>query len=167
MRRAGWRGTLGGVALLATAACATSAWVPDHDLLWHPREAVAVPDLSAAGWERVSVDDADLAFSKHGIGVVAARLRCPAPAEGVPLRWEGRQLWLGVPRDQIERFHFDVDGYEGVSMAAQSDGLYLRTATVRTGDCSLDVVQVAPEGVGADLVFDSFMARVRLHREEP
>ena len=166
MRSAGWLGTLGWLALLAVAGCATSSYVQRGDLLWHPHHPVAVPDLGSAGWERVAVTDADLAFARDGDGVIAVRVRCPAPAAEVPLRWEGRQLWLGVPRGKIERFHLDVDGYEGVSMASESDGLSLRTLTVRGPDCSLDVVQVAPADSGAELLFESFVAGVRL-RPEP
>ena len=171
MRSAEWLETLGRFAPLAVAVviagCAAPAYVARGGLLWHPRHLVAVPDLSSAGWERVAIEDADLAFSKEGAGVIAVRTRCPPPDDDIPLRWEGRWLWLGVPRGEIERFHLDVDGYEAVSMAAESRGLYLRTTTVRGPACSLDVVLVAPTRSGAELVFESFMAQVRLRQESP
>ncbi len=165
MRSAGWLGTLSWVALLASTGCTTTAFVQSGDLLWHPVRPVAVPDLSLAGWDRVEVEDADLAFSKPDAGVIAVRVRCPSPEEGVPLRWEGRQLWLGIPHGEVERFHLDVDGYEGVSMSAESDGLYLRTLTVRAERCSLDVLLVAPLDSGGDLLFEGFVAGLKLSRE--
>ena len=168
MRPTPWLAILGCLASLASVSisgCFTPSYVARGDLLWHPTLAVAVPDLSRQGWERVSVDEADVAFTRPGSGVIAARLRCPAPADDVPLRWEGRELWLGVPRREMERFHFDLDGYEAVNISAASDGLFLRTLTVRTERCSLDVVQVAPLDSDHDEEFESFLRGVRLRPE--
>lgn len=164
---AGWLKRVNAVALGVLLGCASVAFVPRGGLLWHPRHAVAVPDLSSSGWERVKVEGADLAFRRNGSGVIAVRVRCPPPDADVPLRWEGRELWLGIPRGDMERFHLDVDGFEGINMTAQSDDLYLRTLVVRTEECSLDIAQAALEPREAHRVFESFIARVKLRRPRP
>ena len=153
---------LGGI---SAAGCLAPRYQERGDLLWHPEQALAIPNLSRQGWERVSVDDADVAFTRPGSGVIAARVRCPAPKGDVPLRWEGRELWLGVARGDMERFHFDLDGYEAVNMSAPADGLHLRTLTVRTETCSLDVVQVAPLPSDHHREFEDFLRGVRLRPE--
>lgn len=135
--------------------------------LWHPSEDVGIPDLGQEGWRRVGLGVADLTFHSTRSGAISVRVRCPAPKQAIPLRWEARQLWLGVPRDEIRRFHLDVDGYEGVNMEAESDGLQLRTLVVRTERCSLDVAQVAPLATDAEAVFEDFISRIRLHGGKP
>jgi hypothetical protein len=153
---------LGGI---VASGCFTPPYVESGDLLWHPDRVLAIPNLSHQGWQRVSVEDADVAFTRPGSGVIAVRVRCPVPKGDVPLRWEGRGLWLGVPRGDMERFHFDLDGYEAVNISAASDGLQLRTLTVRTDECSLDVVQVAPLASDHHQEFEGFLRGVRLRPE--
>lgn len=152
---------------LMLCACATISYASRDGRLWHPRHAVGVPDLVRRGWERIQLPDADLAFRRDGVGVIAVRVRCPGPGEAIPLRWEARRLWLGIPRGSVERFHLDVDGYEGVSMSADAKDLKLRTLVVRTESCSLDVAQVAPLASPHEQVFEEFIAEIRLGEEEP
>jgi hypothetical protein len=156
-------GALGLVALLLVSGlggCATPAYISRGGLLWHPRYPLAVPDLSFAGWERVTLDETDLAFRKKDSGVIAVRARCPA--EDQPLRWESRDLWLGIPRRSETHRRLEVDGRPAVATTAQSDGLAIRTAVVRTEDCALDLAHVAPTGDATADVFERFLERVRL-----
>jgi hypothetical protein len=152
------------ILLLALPACAT-IYVARADMLWHPDHPVGIPDLTTAGWQRVDIDGADVAFQRNGSGVIAVRVRCPAPDDDVPLRWEARGLWLGVPRGDMERFYMDVDGYEGVSISAPHGDVMLRTLVVRTEACSLDVAQLAADPVEGVRVFEQFVAGVKLHPE--
>ena len=154
------------VALLSLA-CVTPPYLSRNGRLWHPRQPVGVPDLSERGWQRVGVDGADLAFRREGDGVIAVRVRCPAPDGQVPLRWEARRLWLGVPRDEIERQPLDVDGYPGVHISSSSRELHLRTLVVRTEACSLDVAQVAPLASPHAAVFEEFVSGIRLRGVGP
>ena len=163
MRSTRWMAALGCVVVVAVG-CATR-WIPQDQLLWHPEYPLAVPDLSQEGWQRASVEGAEIAFGRHGAGVIAVHATCPVRETGTPLRWEGRELWLGIPRNDMERFYFDVDGYEGINLSAESDGLYLRTLTVRTEQCLIDVAQVAPIDSAHDRVFEDFVQRMRLRRD--
>ena len=147
-----------------TAGCLTPAYVPAEGMLWHPSQRVGFPDLSREGWTRTSAKDADLAFRRPGAGVFAVRVRCPAPDDDIPLRWESRGLWLGVPRDRVERRRAVVDGIEGVTMHGVLGDLALRTLVVRTQECSVDVAQVAPDGADGEVLFDAFISRVRLSK---
>lgn len=163
MRGIRWMAALGCVVVVA-AGCATR-WIPQDQLLWHPDYPLAVPDLSQEGWQRASIDGAEIAFGRQGEGVIAVHATCPVRKRDTPLRWQGRELWLGIPRGDMERFHFDVEGYEGVNISAESDGLYLRTLTVKTEQCLIDVVQVAPVDSPHDQIFENFVRRMRLRRD--
>lgn len=167
MIRASFVSVLGAIGLCGMLACATPAYRASDGLLWHPSQRVGVPDLEAEGWTRTSADDADVAFSRPGAGIFAVRVRCPGHETDVPLRWESRGLWLGVPRDRIERRPAQIDGHEGMTMHGVLENLALRTLVVRTDACSLDVVQVAPNGSDSEVVFDAFISRVRLTKENP
>lgn len=149
-----------GIALIACAACVTPGYVPRDGLLRHPRHPVAVPDLAAQGWERVPLDDADLAFQRDGAGVIAVRVRCPASRH--PLQWESRGLWLGIDRGDEERSALEVDGHPAVETFAESGRLRVRTVLVRTPACSVAIAYVAPPG-GEDLAtFEGFIQGLRL-----
>ena len=156
-----------GLGLCGFAGCATPIYRAADGMLWHPSQRVGIPDLAAEGWTRTSAKDADLAFSRHGAGIFAVRVRCPAPEESVPLRWESRGLWLGVPRDRVERRPAQIDGHKGMTMHGVFEELALRTLVVRTDDCSLDVAQVAPSGTDGEVLFDAFISRVRLTKGTP
>ena len=160
------------IALAASAgmgglACTTPMYRISDGMRWHPSQRVGVPDLEAEGWRRTSAQDADLAFYRPGAGIFAVRVRCPAPDDEVPLRWESRGLWLGVPRERVERRPAVVDGFDGMTMHGQLGELALRTLVVRTETCSLDIAQVAPSGADGEVLFDAFIARVRLTEETP
>ncbi len=163
MRSTRWIAALGCVVVLL-AGCATR-WTTRDELLWHPEYTLAVPDLAREGWERARIKDAEIAFARPGSGVIAVHVTCPSGSRDTPLRWKGRELWLGVSRGDMERFYFDVDGYEAVNIAAESDGLHLRTLTVRTDECLIDVAQVAPVDSDHHRVFEDFVRRMRLRRE--
>ena len=150
-----------GVALLG--ACAGPAFTPSGGLLWDRARQVGVPDLTREGWQRDSIRGADLAFRKRDRGWIAVRMRCPAPGDELPLRWESRELWLGIPRDALERRSLQIDGRSAVQMSARSGDLVLRTAVVRAGECSLDAAQSAPaQSADAGASFERFLAGIRL-----
>jgi hypothetical protein len=54
-----------------------------------------------------------------------------------------------------------------MTMHGVLENLALRTLVARTDACSLDVVQVAPNGSDSEVVFDAFISRVRLTKETP
>jgi hypothetical protein len=150
-------------AAAALCACAGASFVDRGGLLWYRTGAVGVPDLERSGWQAVRADGADLAFRKEGAGAIGVRLRCPAPHRTLPLRWESRELWLGIPREQIEQRPLEVDGRPGIEMRAASHGLSLRTVLVRVDACSLDVAQAAPLGSpAAASSFERFLSGIRL-----
>ena len=151
------------IAALCLCACAGSGFVGSDGLLWYRAGVVGIPDLERSGWEAVRADGADLAFRKQGAGVIGVRLRCPAPHDALPMRWESRELWLGVPREQSEQLPLELDGRQGIEVRATSDGLALRTVMVRVDACSLDVAQAAPLGsAAAERGFARFLSGIRL-----
>jgi hypothetical protein len=157
------------IEVLALAGCAGARFgaEDEHGLLWDPARRVGVPDWTREGWERRSIADADLAFHKPGSGWIAVRVRCASGDSRQSLRWEGRGLWLGIPREGLERRAREIDGRPALEMSASSQGLTLRTAVVRSGDCTLDAAQTAPEhSAEARESFDRFLAGIRL-REVP
>lgn len=154
--------TLGGAVLWAWVACTSTAFVREGGLLRHAEPPIAIPDLSAEGWRRIDVGEADLAFRKPNEGVIAIRLRCPSSEPEVPLRWEARHLWLGIEREDFKQETLRVDGHPAVEMSALQGNSLIRTVVVRVGACSLDLVQVAPiQSEEARNRFDRLLTELR------
>ena len=128
---------------------------------------VAVWKISGSqGWERARIAESDLAFRRPGADVIAMRLRCdetgrPKP---VPLRWQSRGLWVGIPRAEFSMREFRFRGRKAIEMTADSDGLAVRTLVIEAGaSCRLDLAHVASAGgVDAAADFERVLARVRI-----
>jgi len=154
---------------LLVAGCVSSPYQPfdgNDGLLRHPLHPVAVPDLTAQGWEPVEFDEADLAFRKRGSGMIAVRSRCGSGSR--PLVWETRDLWLGIPRQDLVSRELRVHGFPARETRAESQGLRVRTLSVQAERCTLDIAHVAlplaADGSDAslDAVLDAFVEATRL-----
>jgi hypothetical protein len=158
MRRTPLAGAVRPLWLAAFAACATTAMVPADGWLNHRRHGFAVADLALEGWQRIDVEEADVAFTRPGQGVIALRSSCgkhaPAPAAST------RALWHGIERDGASPQRRRVGEREALEFSLDRDGLRVRTLALRTADCALDFVQVAPPDADP-AVLDRFAAGLR------
>jgi hypothetical protein len=114
-----------------------------------------VPDLTREGWRRVRLDGTHLAFQKNGEGVIALRVSCHQSPR--PIQWSGRDLWLGIPRQDLVVREREVAGRSAVEMTAQADGTAVRAVVVEEDRCVMDVAHVRPEDQSDTGVLDRFL----------
>ena len=141
-------------------------WTPSGGLLWDEGARVGIPDLTLQGWERARIDESDLAFRRPGADVIAMRLRCDQAesAASVPLRWQSRELWLGIPRSDFGSREFRFRGRPAIEMTASSDGVAVRTLVIDAGGaCRLDLAHAASiSAADATADFERFLADVQI-----
>ncbi len=143
---------------LLVSGCAVTWLAPTEGLIWHHSRSFAVPDLGAEGWERVGVEDADVAFQSVR-GVIAIRAECDG-AKGPP-HGRARDLWLGIERTELERSERSVGSYPAYETLARAKDVMVRTIVFRTPRCWVDVAHVAPIERDDPQVLDQFVARIR------
>ena len=93
---------LRGLWILLAAGCMAPRFLQDGQMLRHPAGEFAVPDLSDAGWERVGVENADLAFRHPREGTIAVRARCGL-SDPLSLEWRSRELYVGVDAERLSQ----------------------------------------------------------------
>jgi hypothetical protein len=127
---------------------------------WRHRDAeVVAPDLMREGWKRVRVPETDLAFRKNGEGVIAMRVSCNGQPRS--LLGAGRDLWLGIPRQQLLVRELEVNGRPAVETIGVADGTEVRAVVVETDGCVLDVAHVRVEDEPDSGVLERFLDKLR------
>jgi hypothetical protein len=152
---------LGRAGLLVLAAgCLSTAFAPREGALWHRSGEFAVPDLTLDGWERVRLDEADVAFRGGSEEVIAVRAACGDRSED-PLR-RHRDLWLGIERSDFRWTPRSVGEHEALEATARANGVAVRTVVIRAPGCLIDVVHARPEGSPDSGALERFLAGMRL-----
>ena len=123
---------------------------------------LGIPDLSAAGWERLDSPDYAVIFRKEGASSFAIRVRGPAEADDVPDRWKRVHA---IPLEAVRTTSRRFAGYDAVEHEAPcGESELLRTLVVRTERHLIDIGQLAPAGIDHRAEFESFLAGIRLER---
>ncbi len=125
---------------------------------------LGIPDLTVAGWERLSTPDYAVLFRKEGASAFAVRVRGSAETDDVPDRWKRVH---DVPLEAVTTTPRPFEGYEAVEHEApceESD--LLRTLVVRTESHLIDIGQLAAIESDNRAEFEAFLARTRLKRAE-
>lgn len=120
-----------------------------------------MPDLSRSGWERVGVDEADLAFRDASGQTIAVRASCDHKAPR-SLEWAARSRFLGAGLEIERPRRRLVSGQSAVEVAARGEGLRVRTVLIWTGRCLVELAYAAPaQGPNAE-PFEDFVAGFRV-----
>lgn len=125
---------------------------------------LGIPDLTEAGWERLSTPDYAVLFRKEGASAFAIRVRGSAETDDVPDRW--RRVH-DVPLEAVTTTQRTFEGYEAVEHEApceESD--LLRTLVVRTKSHLIDIGQLAAIESDHRAEFEAFLEGTRLKRAE-
>lgn len=121
---------------------------------------LAVPDLTASGWERLESPDYAVVFRKTGDSSFAIRVRGAGAIDDVPERW--RRVH-DVPSDAVRTTARRFAGRDAVEHEAPcGEAELLRTVVVRTERHLVDVGQLAPAASDHRARFEAFLTEVRL-----
>ena len=121
---------------------------------------LAIPDLSASGWEQFSTVDYAVVFRKEGASSFAVRVRGPQETDDVPDRWKRVH---DVAFEDVVTTARAFEGYDAVEHEApceESD--LLRTLVVRTERHLIDIGQLAPLAIDHRAEFEAFLGEVEL-----
>jgi hypothetical protein len=151
---------LRGLWILLAAGCMAPRFLQDGQMLRHPAGEFAVPDLSDAGWERVGVENADLAFRHPREGTIAVRARCGL-SDPLSLEWRSRELYVGVDAERLSQRQIEVNGFPAYEIVARIDEVWIRTIVLWTGSCLVDLALARNEGAAESETFESFVAGFR------
>jgi hypothetical protein len=146
--------------ILLAAGCLAPRFSQEGPLLRHAAGEFAVPDLSAAGWERVQVENADIAFRHPHEGTIAVRSRCGV-SDPLSLEWRSRELYLGIAAERRSGRETEVSGFPAYEIVASVDGVWIRTIVLWTGSCLVDLALARRDSGEASDAFESFVAGFR------
>lgn len=128
--------------------------------MWrHESARLEVPDLTREGWERVSIDGADLAFEREGEGVIAVRAECGGPPRA--LEWAGRELWLGIERKDLALREREVGGWPAVELSGEAQGVQVRAVVIQREGCLVDVAHAGPPGSSGEDPLERVLGALR------
>ena len=124
---------------------------------------LGIPDLTSAGWERLSTADYAVLFRKKGASAFAIRVRGAGEVDDVPDRWKRVH---DVALADVTTTARSFEGYEAVEHEApceESD--LLRTVVVRTERHLIDIGQLAAIASDNRAEFEAFLGETRLKRD--
>jgi hypothetical protein len=159
--------------ILAQALACAKDVVLQHGLYVDRRLQLSVEDPTRFldGWQRVDVEGALLAFRGPQGATMSLLRQCGRPAAPLPIL--ARQLLRGTESPSVVRQGpVALAGGEAFVVVAHA-GLEGRAADVKTvtrrlGDCTLDWVLVAPQGLAEfEEAFDRWWASLRLGGTTP
>jgi hypothetical protein len=135
-------------------------FLQDGQMLRHPAGEFAVLDLSGVGWERVQVENADIAFRHPREGTIAVRSRCGL-SDPLSLEWRSRELYVGVGAERLSQRSLEVNGFPAYEIVARVGEVWIRTIVLWTGSCLVDLALARNDGVAESETFESFVAGFR------
>jgi hypothetical protein len=151
------------ICVVLLSGCLTSSFHQREATWRHCDSGLVVPDLAQEGWERFRLRGAELAFQKNGEGVIAVRVVCDGRER--PLRWAGRDLWLGIPREDLVVREREVGGRSAIETAGRAEGAVVRAVVVEGDPCLVDFAHVHPVGSAVNGALDGLLERVRFGEE--
>jgi hypothetical protein len=151
------------ICVVVLTGCAAGAFDRRGDVWRHAGAGFEVPDLTREGWRRLRLDGAQLAFEKNGEGVIALRVICDRSPR--PLRWAGRDLWLGIPREDLVVREREIRGRPAVETAGRAEGTVVRAVIVENERCVVGAAHVRPGEQVDTGILDHFLDGLRFEEK--